>query len=137
MLNYVTVITYTNDLESFSRAIKGIKPLYNNLVIIDNSINKPIKNLYQGLNVYETPVHFTCSQSFNCCQDIARDYNADVLIMAHGDIEIVNQEGLVDFLSYLESFEKGPSGVFVGLHMILYVHLIWIVVMLLVLGIKE
>lgn len=102
MLNFRAVMTYTNDFESFSKSVEGIKTLYNRLTIIDNSINKPVKKYYPHASVIETPISITCSQCFNHAQDIARKHNADVLIMMHSDIEIHEELYLSHFLDQIE-----------------------------------
>lgn len=102
MLNYHAVIIYTNDFERLEKAVNSLEPIWKDLTIIDNSINKCIKLRFPNADVYETPTQFTCSQSFNAAQNIARLHNADVLLMAHGDMEVTNKDMLITFLEYLD-----------------------------------
>jgi hypothetical protein len=106
MLNCHVVMIYTNDFERFVKAVDSIVMLHDNLTIIDNSINKCVKKKYPYLDIYETPVQFTCSQSFNCAQTIAREHDADVLLMAHSDMEVTNESKLKEFLDYLEKLNE-------------------------------
>lgn len=106
MLNYHVVMPFTNNFERFVKAVDSISMLHDNLTIIDNSINKCVKNKYPYLNIYETPIQFTCSQSFNCAQTIAREQNVDILLMAHSDMEVTNEDKLKEFLNYLEKLNE-------------------------------
>lgn len=110
-LNYRAVIIYTNDFERFEKAVDSLQPIWKNLTIIDNSINKSVKLRFPNADIYETPVQFTCSQSFNTAQNIARLYNVDVLLMAHGDMEVKDANKLEGFLNYLEGIKERDWGV--------------------------
>jgi hypothetical protein len=99
-------MTYTSGFDQLVKAVNSVEILWPNMTIVDNSVNKSIKNKFPSIDVIETDIIITCSQSFNIAQSIARKHNADVLIMMHSDIEVTDSNELKRFLSVLDNMIK-------------------------------
>ena len=95
MFKYTAAVTYTNDIGSLETTLKGVKPLWEHLVVVDNSLTGSFINhpLAQNVRVVRPPVTLSCSQSFNYMQNLARADNSDVLIMMHSD-GVITQESI-------------------------------------------